>query len=281
MATTSEFDGRVVFVTGAARGQGSGIARKFAEEGCDVVICDIARQIESNPISMGTENELRDTAEAIRSLGRRCVMDVVDVRDLNSLTALAERGMTELGRIDILAASAGVASFAPIDEMSSSQWRDVIDTNLTGGFNAIRAVSSHMKARGSGSIVVTTSTQGRSGVGNIASYTASKWGLIGLVKAAACDLSPFGVRVNAVAPTNVATPMFMNDYVRSLFVPDEAHPTDEQFEEACKLTHPMGVGWVEVEDVVNAYMFLCSSKARYITGAVIDVAAGYNTRYTG
>jgi SDR family mycofactocin-dependent oxidoreductase len=281
VTTTSEFDGQVVFVTGAARGQGRGIATTFAAEGCDVVICDVARQFESNPISMGTEDELRETAKMVEALGRVCVMDVVDVRDLEAVTALAARGIAEFGHIDILASSAGVASFAPIDEMSSAQWRDVIDTNLTGAFNAIRAVSPHMKAQGRGSVVVTSSTQGRSAVGNIASYVTSKWGLIGLVKAAACDLSPFGVRVNAVAPTNVATPMFMNDYVRRLFVPDEEHPTDEQFEEACKLTHPMGVGWVEVEDVVNAYLFLCSSRARNITGAVIDVAAGYNTRYTG
>jgi (+)-trans-carveol dehydrogenase len=281
VATSSEFDGKVVFVTGAARGQGRGIATKFAEEGSDIVICDIARQLESNPISMGTEEELQDTAEVVRATGRRCIAEVADVRDLDALTAIAERAMNEFGQIDILAASAGVASFAPIDEMSSSQWRDVIDTNLTGAFNAIRAVSPYMKARRQGAIVVTTSTQGRSAVGNIASYVTSKWGLIGLVKAAACDLGPFGVRVNAVAPTNVATPMFINDYVRRLFVPEEANPSDEQLEEAAKLTHPMGVGWVEVEDVVNAYLFLCSSKARFITGAVIDVAAGYNARYTG
>jgi SDR family mycofactocin-dependent oxidoreductase len=278
---TSEFDGKVVFVTGAARGQGRGIAMRFAEEGSDVVICDIARQIESNPISMGTADELRETEEMVKGLGRDCIAEVVDVRDLDALIALAARAMTEFGHIDILASSAGVASFAPIDEMSSAQWRDVIDTNLTGAFNAIRAVSPCMKANGRGAIVVTSSTQGRSAVGNIASYVTSKWGLVGLVKAASCDLAPFGVRVNAVAPTNVATPMFMNDYVRRLFVPDEADPSDEQFAEACKTTHPMGVGWVEVEDVVNAYLFLCSSRARYITGAVIDVAAGYNTRYTG
>jgi SDR family mycofactocin-dependent oxidoreductase len=281
VATTSEFEGKVVFITGAARGQGRGIATKFAEEGSDVVICDIARQLESNPISMGTEDELRETAEAIEGLGRRCIVEVADVRDLDALTGLGERAMSEFGHIDILASSAGIASFAPIDEMSSSEWRDVIDTNLTGAFNAIRAVSPHMKAAGQGSIVVTSSTQGRSAVPNIASYVTSKWGLIGLVKAAACDLGPFGVRVNAVAPTNVATPMFINDHVRRLFVPDEANPSDEQLEEAAKLTHPMGVGWVEVEDVVNAYLFLCSSRARYITGAVIDVAAGYNARYTG
>jgi SDR family mycofactocin-dependent oxidoreductase len=277
---TGEHEGKVAFVTGAARGQGRGLAVGFAEEGCDVVLCDIARQIETFPVVMGTREDLDETVAAVEALDRRCIAEVVDVRDLDALIALANRAQAELGRIDFLAAQAGIASFAPIDEMSADQWGDVLGTNLTGVFNAIRAVSPHMKAQGSGAIVATTSTQGRSAVPGIASYVAAKWGVIGLVKAASCDLSPFGIRVNGVAPTNVNTPMFMNDLVYRMFRPDLDNPTAEDLREVAQPMHTLPVGWVEVEDVVNAYLFLVSDKARNITGTVLDVAAGYSTRYT-
>ncbi len=277
---TGDLEGKVAFVTGGARGQGRGLAVKFAEEGCDVVLCDIASQIETYPVAMGTREDLDETAAAVEALDRRCIAKVADVRDLDALISLADRAQAELGRIDILAANAGIASFATIDEMSAEQWGDVLGTNLTGVFNAIRAVSPHMKAQGSGAIVATASTQGRSAVGGIPSYVAAKWGVIGLVKAAACDLSPFGVRVNGVAPTNVATPMIMNDFVFGLFAPDAETPSADDFRAVAEPMHTMPVGWIEIEDVVNAYMFLVSEQARYITGTVLDVAAGYNTRYT-
>ncbi|MDI3340452.1 MAG: SDR family NAD(P)-dependent oxidoreductase, partial [Sphaerobacter sp.] len=139
-----KLDGKVAVITGGARGQGRSHALTLAREGADIVVCDIAAQIDTVPYPMATEAQLQETVRLVEDLDRRCVAVRADVRDLGQMEAVAERAMSEFGRIDILLANAGIFSFGAVVEMSAQTWQDMIDTNLTGVFNAMRAVLPHM-----------------------------------------------------------------------------------------------------------------------------------------
>ncbi|MDI3340450.1 MAG: mycofactocin-coupled SDR family oxidoreductase [Sphaerobacter sp.] len=271
-----KLDGKVAVITGGARGQGRSHALTLAREGADIVICDIAAQIDTVPYPMATEAQLQETVRLVEDLDRRCVAVRADVRDLGQMEAVAERAMSEFGRIDILLANAGIFSFGAVVEMSAQTWQDMIDTNLTGVFNAMRAVLPHMIQQRSGRIVATSSMAGRAGFPNIGHYVAAKWGVIGLVKSVALEVAPYGITVNAVCPTSVNTDMIQNEPAYKLFLPDVEHPTREDAARAFATLNAIPVPWVEPQDISNAILFLVSDEARYITGEAMPVAAGQN-----
>ena len=271
-------DGKVVFITGAARGQGRAHAIRLAEEGADIIAVDICAPINGVPYDMATPADLEETRGAVEALGRRIVIARADVRDLDALTSIVGDAVAELGRLDIVSANAGICGpFAGADELEGRSWQTTVDINLTGAYNAARAAIPHIKAGGrGGSIVLTSSTAGLKPYLNAANYVAAKHGVTGLMKALALELAPHSIRVNSLHPTQVDTPMVQNSAMYSLFCPDIANPTKADFEAVSRSMNAMPVPWVDAIDVSNALLFLASDEARFITGAAIPVDAGCN-----
>lgn len=221
------FDDKVVFVTGGAKSQGRSHALAFAQEGADIVVCDIARQLGTIPHTMGTRADLDETARMVEKLDQRCVAITADVRDTAEINGAVEQAVSELGRIDILLANAGVLSLTTVAEMTDEQWSEVVDTDLMGVFKAMRAVIPGMVSRNYGRIIATSSMAGRTGLPTVAHYCAAKWGVIGLVKSVAREVAADGVTVNCVCPTNVDTDMIHNGPFYGLFAPGVDNPTKD------------------------------------------------------
>jgi|SRR5271155_3085630 len=268
-------DGKVAFITGAARGQGRSHAVALAAEGADIIASDLAGPVATAPYAMATENDLAETVGLIEGLGRKCIAAKVDVRDLHGLTELAERGMRDFGRIDIVLGNAGISSPAPTLEMTSETWSEMIDINLTGVFNTVRAAAPHIVAGGRGGSIVLTSSLATYDISpTLSHYTAAKAGVVGLMQVLAKELAPHSVRVNTVHPGTIATAMVMNDSTYRVFRPDLAKPTFEDFTEATKTFNALPVSILEPADVTNTILYLISDAGRYITGTQHLIDAG-------
>jgi SDR family mycofactocin-dependent oxidoreductase len=270
-------DGQVALITGAARGQGRSHALALAREGADIVALDIGRDaFESVPYPLGTEAELDETVAAVEALGRRALKGLADVRDLGQIQAVVDTALETFDGIDIVCANAGIGSFFVSWEITPQQWQDMIDVNLTGVFNTTRATLPSMVERGQGgSLVLTSSTAGLIGYAHTAHYTAAKHGVIGLMKVLAQELGPHRIRVNAVCPTTVNTPLVVNDATFQLFAPDVSNPTADDVREAfAGLNSLPDLPWIEPEDVSEAVVWLCSDAARYVTGLAMPIDAG-------
>ncbi len=272
-------EGRVAFVTGAARGQGRSHAVRLAEEGADVVAVDIAGPIDTVPYALATADDLQETAALVAATGRRVQVAVADVRDQGALDAAVAAGLAEFGRLDLVVANAGIISYNYTWEASDEQWRDVLDVNLTGIFHTVKATVPAMIEGGrGGSIVLTSSVLGMKGAPGASSYVATKHAVNGLTRSLAIELGPHRIRVNSVNPSNVATDMVLNPTTLGLFRPDLENPTPDDVKEAMTAMHPFPVPWVEPVDVSNAVVFLAGDAARYITGVSLPVDAGLLAR---
>jgi NAD(P)-dependent dehydrogenase (short-subunit alcohol dehydrogenase family) len=214
----------------------------------------------------------------VERLGARCITIRADVRDSAQLADAFTETAERLGPVDIVIANAGIASISPVRDMPDEQWQTMLDVNLTGVFKTVRAALPGMLERGRGRIVATSSIAGRLGAPNIAHYVAAKWGVIGFIKSVALEVAEHGITANAVAPTSVGTPMIHNRAFRTLFVPDSDDPPADQVEAAYRALNPIPVPWVEPEDVTAAVLFLASDEARYISGEVITISAGWGAR---
>lgn len=274
----NRFDDQVVVITGGAKGQGRNHALAFAREGARVVICDIARQI---PVAapMGTLEQLHETAAMVQELGQPCVALEADARSSIDMRKVVEAATGEFGRVDVFVANAGVAAFGPFVEMSDEMWHEIVSVNLGGVATSIRAVIPSMVAGRRGRIIATSSAVGREGGPNNANYAASKWGVIGFVKSVAIELAPRGITVNAVSPMSVSTDMCHNDKTYTLFRPDLAAPTEDDVRDTFSTLNPMGVPWLECDDVTSAVMWLASEEARYVTGVALDIGGGWNAHH--
>ena len=218
-------DGKVAFITGAARGQGRSHALRLAEEGADIIAVDLCRPVETAPYEMATPDDLAETAKLVEDFDRRIVTRQADVRDLGQLQAVVQEGLSELGHIDIVCANAGIASFAPALEMDEQTWQEMIDINLSGVWKTIRAAVPPMVERGQGgSVIITSSVAGLFGFPNLANYVAAKHGVVGLMRVLTQELAPHMIRVNTVNPTTVNTPMVMSDAFFRLVRPDLEQP---------------------------------------------------------
>ncbi len=272
--------GQAAIITGGARGQGRSHALELARLGADVALCDLCEDVATVGYPLATRDDLAETAELVEATGRRCVSEVVDVRDLGAIIAFVDEVQASLGSVDIMVANAGVTAIGSICDMDAAQWGNVIDINLTGVFNAIRAAAPHMRSQRSGRIIGISSMMGRTSQPGIPAYTASKWGVIGLCKSAAYELASFGVTVNAIAPGNVSTPMIHNEGLYRLMRPDLEHATKDDVAPVMAGLHVQPVPWLEPEEVTAAVVYLVSAGARHITGSVIDVDAGASARFT-
>jgi SDR family mycofactocin-dependent oxidoreductase len=271
----ARLQGKVAFVTGAARGQGRSHAVTMAEEGADIIAVDIASQIDTIPYPMATPADLAETVEAVEALDRRIVAIQADVRDFEALKAALDEGVARLGRLDIVAANAGIAGFGTTEELTEQAWRDMIDVDLTGVWHTVKAAIPHLRAARGGSIVITSSVAGLGAGPGLAHYAAAKHGLVGLMQTLANELGPDLVRVNTVHPSAVDDAMIHNQALYHLFLPD--HPGDITREEVAPVFQTLNalpVPWVEPVDISNAVLFLASNEARYITGVTLPVDAG-------
>jgi len=275
----ADFSDQVVFISGGARGQGRAHAVAFAEQGADIVVCDHCEDNPAAPYSMASRDDLDETVALVEKTGRSCIAAVADVRDPAAVDALVADALDRFGRIDVHVANAGVCGNTSLQHTSNEAWSQVIDVNLTGVFNTIKAVSPAMIQQRSGRIVGVASMMGRSSSPNNVAYTTSKWGVIGLVKSCAQDLAPFGITVNAVAPGNIATDMAQNDTLYKLVRPDLEQPTLEDVLPVMQMLHVQPVSYMEPDEVTGVIMFLASPAARHITGSVIDINAGASARY--
>ncbi len=273
------FDGKIVMVTGAARGQGRAHAVGFAREGAHVIACDLLENVPSVPYELSCAADLDQTRELVEAEGRQCLAVKCDVRSTEQLGDVVDQALRRFGAIDVLVANAGIAGISPVADMSDLAWQTMIDVNLSGVFRSIRAVIPCMIDRKFGRIVATSSIVGRQGSANIGHYVAAKWGVIGLIKSVAIEVADKGITVNAVAPTSVGTAMIHNRAFQQLFLPHVAEPTPDQFADAYTALNPIPIPWLEPDDVTRAVLFLASDEARYITGEVLPVAAGWNARH--
>jgi SDR family mycofactocin-dependent oxidoreductase len=269
-----KLDGRVAFITGGARGQGRSHAVTFADEGADIIVCDIAAQIATAPYPMPRPDDLEHTAKLIEERGRRCLAIQADVRVTAEIESAVARAINEFGKIDVLIANAGICGFGKFWEISDNMWDDMIATDLTGVFKTMRAVVPHMIERGSGRIIATSSMGGRMGNPNLAHYVAAKWGVIGLVKTLAVEVAKNGITVNAVCPSAVDTDMVHNDAFYGLFCPDLENPTRTDVEPRYTAMNQIPVPWIDPAEISRAMLFLASDDARYITGSTMDVDCG-------
>ncbi len=268
-------EGRVAFITGAARGQGRSHAVRLAELGADIIAVDICAPVDSIAYPMSTTEDLDTTIALVERTGRRIVGAVADVRDLGALYIAVADGVDQFGRLDVVVANAGVLPPFRDQPHTSTALRDTLDINVIGVQHTIEAAVGHMIAAGNGGAIVLISSLAalkalRVGEG----YAESKHALIGLMRATAIRLAPHRIRVNTVHPTTVATPMVLNDWSYKMFRPDLEEPTLDDCIAGMQSLNLLPVPYVAPEDIANAVAFLTSDAGRYITGATIPVDAG-------
>jgi (+)-trans-carveol dehydrogenase len=272
-------EGKVAFITGAARGQGRSHAIRLAQEGADIIAVDLCAQIDTVPYGMATPADLEETVKAVEALDRRIVATQADVRDYGALKKALDDGVAQLGRLDIVSANAGIFSMGTITELTEQQWQDMIDVNLTGVWHAAKAAIPQLIEQGTGgSIVLTSSAAGLEGMANIGHYVSAKHGVVGLMRTLALELAPHSIRVNSVHPTTVNTDMIQNETTYRMFRPDLENPTSKDAEAAFASINALPIPWVEPVDISNAVLFLASDEARYITGVTLPIDAGELTK---
>ena len=269
--------GRSAVVTGAARGIGRAVAVALAQEGAAVLGVDAAAQVSTvQRYQIPTADDLEETGRLVQAAGAGWRAETADICDMAALRGVAA---SLSGGLDILVAVAGIQSFCALLDMTDADWADQIEVNLTGTANTLRAFVPEMRTQAHGRVIITGSTQGQHGMRNGSAYSASKWGLLGLMKSAALEFGQFGITVNAVIPGLIDTELTRNEsrYRQALL---EGHGKVPQGEleprvvEAMRTKTPLGVAFVPPGDVANAYVFLASDEARMVTGATIEVTGG-------
>lgn len=275
MSAAGRVEGKVAFITGAARGQGQSHAVRLAEEGADIIAIDVCAQLETVPYAMAAETDLDETVELVAKVGGRVLARSVDVRDLAALKRVVADGIAMFGTIDIVCANAGIGTYGLTWEITEAAWQEMIDVNLGGVWKTIAATVPELLRQGSGgSIVLISSLGGLIGYPNCAAYCAAKHGVVGLMRTLAVELAPQHIRVNSVHPGTVATPMVMNDAMFEMFSGGRAGATFADVEPTFRGMHALPVTMLESIDISNAVLYLASDEARHVTGTTHVVDAG-------
>jgi (+)-trans-carveol dehydrogenase len=279
MLVAGRVHGKVALVTGAARGQGRSHALRLAEEGADIIALDVCQDLPDVPYPLGTADDLLETKRLVEGVGRRCVEVRADVRDFETMKALVDEGVSELGRLDIACANAGVTNYNSSYEMTEDAWDTVVDINLKGVWHTCKFAVPHMIAQRSGGCIIMIGSVGAyHGARTSCHYGATKHGVNGLMRALSVELGPQSIRVNSVHPTTVRTPMAYNQLTYDLFAPELEMPGVDVFEARMLIKHSLPVPAVDPVDISSAVLFLASDEARYITGEDIKVDAGWTAK---
>lgn len=268
--------GKTALITGGARGIGRAQAVRFAEEGADLIVVDRCAPVEHSTTPGSSRADLDETVRQVEALDRRIIPFEVDVRDQAALDAAVAEGVTALGRLDVVCATAGISSSGPAVELSEDTWQTMVDVNLTGVWKTCKAAIPHVLATDDGgSIVLVSSIAGLRGLVGVGHYVAAKTGVVGLMRSLAQELAESNVRVNTVHPANTRTSMIQNEGTMRSFCPGVQHPTQEQFEAGTASMHLLPTPMLEPVDIANASLFLASDEARFITGVTLPVDAGH------
>jgi NAD(P)-dependent dehydrogenase (short-subunit alcohol dehydrogenase family) len=273
MPTERPLAGRVALVTGGARGQGQAHATALAAAGAAVALVDVPAPMASVPYPTATSADLAAAVAALVAGGAAAIGIEADVRSRDDVRAAVARTEAELGPVDVLVANAGICCTGPFADVDEALWSETIDTNLGGVMWAMQAVVGGMVDRGWGRIVATASMAGRGGTRNLSAYSASKWGVIGLVKCLALETAGTGVTVNAVCPAAVRTPMVLHDTNYQLFVPEKEHPTMEDAIERFRRMSPLGEAWLEADDVAREVLHLVLDRG-LTSGLAVELGLG-------
>ena len=269
-------DGKVVLISGVARSQGRSHALRFAEEGADVIGFDVLDEIKGSVSGPATQADMDETVRQVEALDRRIIATKADVRDWAGVKAAVDDGVAQLGRLDVVLGNAGVFTAPSLaEDMEDDIFMDTLNINVAGVWRTAKAAIPHLKNNANGgSIIMTSSVAGLSGIANFAHYVASKHALVGLMRTLALELAPSQIRVNTVHPGTVNTVMVMNDVLARVFRPDLENPTADDVIAVAQQMNPMGADMLEPYDISNAMVFLASDEARYITGVTLPVDAG-------
>ena len=268
-------DGRVAFITGGARGQGRAIAERLAAEGAQIAIGDIGHDLDALEYSLASDADAAETIARVETCGRRCLAFNADVRDQAALDRAVAGTLEELGAIDILVSNAGVVDYKPLWEISEEEWNAIVDINLSGSWRVVKALAGHFRERKRGSIVFNSSINGVEGGWNYAHYVSAKHGVLGLMKATALELGPYGTRANAVLPTVIDAPINAHQASWNRVV-GKSGATREEWLDATRAWHVLrGRGALPEQAVADAVAWLASDDAQHITGAAIPVDAGH------
>jgi len=268
-------EGKVAFITGAARGQGRSHAIRLAEEGADIIAVDLCADVDVVRAPLASPEDLAITVKEVEARGRRIVAVQADVRDTAALQQAFDRGRAELGHVDVVVANAGIGVFGSAWEFTEEQWQTTIDINLTGVWHTTKVAIPTLLEQGTGgSIVITGSVSALKGAQHSAPYSAAKHALVGLVRTLALELATARIRVNGVHPTSCNTPMIHNPAIYELFRPDLEHPTLEDCVESFARWNLWDEPWIEPVDVSNAVLWLASDESRYVTGIQLPIDLG-------
>jgi (+)-trans-carveol dehydrogenase len=269
------FEGKVVFVSGVARGQGRNHAIRFAQEGAHIIGFDLCHDLEHAPYPLATEDDLAETVRLVEAAGGAMHAEIADVRDWDAVKRVSKAGLERFGRIDVVLANAGTYAPMPVQFVGVDSWNETIDINLNGVFLTVKAgIRAMVERNEGGAVVITSSTAGLKGFYGAPAYNAAKHGVVGLMRSLALELAPNQIRVNSVHPTSVGTPMILNEVFPKLVRMDLPDPGVDDAAEFLRTMQPMDVPWIDPDDVSNAVLFLSSEEARYITGTTLAVDAG-------
>jgi (+)-trans-carveol dehydrogenase len=270
-------EGKVAFITGAARGQGRSHAVRLAEEGADIVAVDYLTSYDSVLYPMSDQSDLDETVRLVEAQDRRILARKADVRDRAQMQSVVNEALSEFGHIDIVSANAGIqAAGALFWEMSEQQWDDCLGVNLKGTWITCAVAVPSMIERGQGgSIIITSSASGIKAFQHLADYNSSKHGVIGLSKTMANELAQYYIRVNAICPTGVDTAMIHNEALYKLFRPDLESPGRDDVAEVFRGLNAIPEPWLDPRDISNTILWLASDEGRYITGTVIPIDLGH------
>ena len=268
-------ENKVALITGGARGQGRAHALTYAREGADVIIVDVTKNVAELPYDMATADDHESTVADVVALGRRAISIDADVRDQNALDAAVERGIAELGQIDILVANAGIWGLGPFWELTEAQWEEMLAINLTGVWKSVKAVTPHMIERKTGSIILISSLNGIEAGGNYAHYTAAKHGVVGLMKTVALELGPYGVRCNAIHPGAVRTEINGFQAALDAFAGHPGGTEADRTEAGRRVGILRNSTILDPQQIADAGLYLNSALASNVTGVSLPVDSGH------